>query len=54
MLTVTGDFSIYNVPRNCYAWYFNATFGIMCEVRNNLATSKVVTVVLMKIQLLGT
>ena len=52
MLTVTGDFSSYKVPRNCYAWYFNATFGMMCEVKNNLAISKVVTVVLIKIQVL--
>ena len=53
MLTVTGDFSIDNVPRNCYACYFNATFGMMCEVKNKHATSKFVTVVLMKIQVLG-
>jgi hypothetical protein len=47
-----GDFNSYNVPRNCYARYFNETFGIMCEVKNNLAISKVVTVMLMKIQVL--
>ena len=38
------------MPRNCYARYFNANFRMMCEVKNNLATYEVVTVVLMKIQ----
>lgn len=46
----TGDLSSYNVSRNCYARYFHATFGMLCEVKNYLTTSEVVTVVLMKIQ----
>jgi len=52
MLTVTGDISSHNVPRNCYVRYFNATFGMMCDVKNDLATSEVVTVLLIKIQFL--
>jgi hypothetical protein len=52
MFAVTGDISSHNAPRNFYARYFNAIVGMMCEVKNNLATSEVVTVVLMKIQVL--